>query len=194
MALAVEGQGTFEKAGIPVVYSGVGKVNAAMTLAKRLAAYRHAGVGLPLVINFGSAGSRRFKTGELLACTGFRQRDMDVRGLGFPQGTTPFEDIPPALEFPHVFAGLPEGICGTGDSFETAGREHSCDVVDMEAYALAKVCWTHHAHFACAKFVSDGADIAAGTDWQANMHKASEEFLRLYRSLDEEEVRESCIC
>ncbi len=57
-----------------------------------------------------------------------------------------------------------------------------CAVVDMEAYALAKdVGGTSGRRFACAKYVSDGADHAAADDWQRNQHKAADEFLSLYR-------------
>lgn len=183
MALQSEGQGVFEQAGIPVLYTGLGKVNAAIMLARRLADYRHAGVPLPLVLNFGSAGSRRFKTGALVACTTFVQRDMDVTGLGFAPGVTPFESIPAELQFPTVFADLPSAVCGTGDSFEIGQSASSGEVVDMEAYALAKVCWIEQARFGCAKYVSDGADHSAAEDWQNNAHKAADEFLRLYLRL-----------
>lgn len=184
MALPLEGQEVFENAGFPVLYTGVGKVNAAMTLARTLSAYRHVGKPLPHVVNFGSAGSRRFATGTLVACTAFHQRDMDVSGLGFAPGATPFEDIPAVLEFPTPFSELPAAACGTGDSFESgASAALSCDVVDMEAYALAKVCHVEGTAFACAKFVSDGADHAAAADWQANLHRAADQFLALYRQL-----------
>jgi adenosylhomocysteine nucleosidase len=119
----------------------------------------------------------------VLACTRFQQRDMDVSGLGFAPGVTPYEQIPPVLASASPFIGLPEGSCGSGDSFETGGRQLDCDVVDMEAYALAKVCHVEGARFACAKFVSDGADQSAATDWQANRHLASQRFIELYRQL-----------
>jgi hypothetical protein len=51
----------------------------------------------------------------------------------------------------------------------------------MEAYALAKTCWSLKAPFACAKYVTDGADHTAADDWQSNVHKAADEFLSLYR-------------
>jgi adenosylhomocysteine nucleosidase len=183
MALPPEAQDVFERAGVPVLYTGVGKVNAAMSLTRALAAFRHAGRPLPAVVNFGSAGSPRFPAGTVVTCTTFHQRDMDVSGLGFEPGTTPYEDILPVLEFPSPFAGLPHGSCGTGDSFETGGSALTFDVVDMEAYALAKVCLVEGAVFACAKFVTDGADHAAANDWQANLHRAAECFLGLYRQL-----------
>jgi adenosylhomocysteine nucleosidase len=183
MALPLEAQGVFEQAGIAVLYTGVGKVNAAMTLARKLASYRHAGLGLPHIVNFGSAGSRCLATGSLVACTAFHQRDMDVSGLGFDRGVTPFEEIPRVIEFPSAFPDLPAATCGTGDSFETGVRSVTCDVVDMEAYALAKVCLVEGTVFACAKYVSDGADHAAAADWQANLHRAADQFLSLYRLL-----------
>jgi len=183
MALPLEAQDVFDRAGIPVLYTGVGKVNAAMTLARALTGYRHDGRPLPRVVNFGSAGSGRFAAGTVVACTAFHERDMDVSGLGFAPGVTPYEEIPSVFEFATPFADLPRATCGTGDSFETGLRSQDCDVVDMEAYALAKVCHVEGATFACAKYVSDGADHAAATDWQANLHRAAEQFLALYRQL-----------
>jgi adenosylhomocysteine nucleosidase len=185
MALEIEAQGLFERAGVPVLFTGLGKINATFALTRRLAQYRHAGRAMPQVVNFGTAGSRHFPSSSLVACRTFVQRDMDVTGLGFERGTTPFEKIPPRLEFPVTFAGLPHGVCGTADSFETGAIALSCDVVDMEGYALAKVCWQEGAHFACAKFVTDGADATAATSWQENLPGAAAEFLRLYRSLVE---------
>jgi adenosylhomocysteine nucleosidase len=184
MALPLEAQDVFEVAGVPVLYTGVGKVNAAMTLTRALAGYRHAGRALPRVVNFGSAGSPRFPTGTVVACTCFHQRDMDVSALGFAPGATPYEETPAVLEFPTPFTRLPRAACGTGDSFETGGRPLEFDVVDMEAFALAKVCHVEGIAFACAKFVSDGADHAAASDWQANLHRAAEDFIALYRELD----------
>jgi adenosylhomocysteine nucleosidase len=183
MALPLEAMDAFETAGIPVLYTGVGKINAAMTLARALASYRHAGQPLPGVVNFGSAGSPRFPTGTVVACEEFHQRDMDVSGLGFDPGVTPYEDIPPVLKFATPFNRLPRATCGTGDSFETGKQVLNFDVVDMEAFALAKVCHVEGARFACAKFVTDGANHAAASDWQSNLHRAAEHFIEMYRGL-----------
>lgn len=183
MALPAESAGVFEEAGVSVLYCGVGKVNAAIALTRELRRYVHEGQPLPLVLNFGSAGSRVHDTGSLLACHEFVQRDMDVRGLGFPLGVTPFDAAPNRLIFPPRFPQLTAAVCGSGDSFATAAGEVDCAVVDMEAYALAKVCWLESAPFACVKYVTDGADHAAGLHWQSNVHKAAEEFLRLYLSV-----------
>ena len=182
MALPAESDGVFESAGIPVLYCGVGKVNAAAALTRELARFVHDGEPLPLVLNFGTAGSRVHPAGAFVACHEFIQRDMDVRGLGFALGVTPFDPAPPVLSFEPVFNHLPAAICGSGDSFATVDCGAPCAVIDMEAFALAKVCWFEGARFACVKFVTDGADTQAAADWQSNVHKAAGEFLGLYRA------------
>jgi adenosylhomocysteine nucleosidase len=183
IALRIESSGVFEAAGVPVLYCGVGKVNAAIALTKELSRYAHQGEEMPLVVNFGSAGSRCFAPGTLVACQEFVQRDMDVSGLGFALGVTPYDEAPSSLIFDPVFTHLPAAVCGSGDSFATADIEVDCAVIDMEAYALAKVCWHENARFACVKYVTDGADHAAADDWQRNVHVAAEEFLQLFRGL-----------
>ena len=52
MALPAESDGVFEAAAVPVLYCGVGKVNAAIALTRELRRYVHAGQPLPLVLNF----------------------------------------------------------------------------------------------------------------------------------------------
>jgi adenosylhomocysteine nucleosidase len=182
MALPIEAQGRFDAEGVPVLFTGVGKVNAAHRLTRALAEERAKG-STPLVVNFGTAGSRRYPTGALVACRRFAQRDMDVTGLGFALHETPFEDVPRELSFPEFFAALPHGVCGSGDRFESADGAPGFDVVDMEAYALAKVCHFESVPFACAKYVTDGADAAAANDWTANLPRAAEAFVALYRQL-----------
>jgi adenosylhomocysteine nucleosidase len=180
MALPLESQGLFEQAGVPVLFTGVGKVNAAYALTRRLARYRHANTPLPHVINFGTAGSQRHATGSLIECRAFIQRDMDVTGLGVPLGSTPFEDVPAALEVEPVFADVPHGVCGSGDTFVISACTQECDVLDMEAYALAKVCYFEGCTFNAAKYVTDGADHAAADHWQSNLLQAARTFLQLH--------------
>jgi adenosylhomocysteine nucleosidase len=182
LALEIEAQGRLESEGAPLLFTGVGKVNAAHRLTRRLLEERHEGRD-PLVVNFGTGGSRRFKTGSLVACRRFVQRDMDVTGLGFGPHETPFEDVPRELEFPETFPGLEHGVCGSGDRFEAVESIPSWDVVDMEAYALAKVCFLESVPFACAKYVTDGADGSAASDWKANLPRAAQAFVELFREL-----------
>ena len=120
VALEIEAQGVFEAAGVPVLYTGLGKVNAAIALAGHLAQLSTRGEALPAeCLNFGTAGSPVLPTHSVVACHAFVQRDMDVTGLGFAPGVTPFEDVPARIEFAPLFNDLPQGVCGSGDRFET---------------------------------------------------------------------------
>jgi adenosylhomocysteine nucleosidase len=183
MALPEEGEGLFEADNIPVLYTGIGKVNAAITLTRRLTEHIERQEPLPLIVNFGSAGSQRFATGEFVSCSAFVQRDMDVRPLGFAMGVTPFDTVPTSLHFAAAIPGLPQGVCGSGDSFDTGLSRSLYDLVDMEAYALAKVCWLFGAQFVSAKHISDGADHAAANDWSQNHHRGAAAYLAAYRML-----------
>jgi adenosylhomocysteine nucleosidase len=183
MALPQESRGMLETAGADLLYTGVGKVNAAAGLARRLAEIRCSGAPLPIVVNMGTAGSRSIRAHTLVAATRFAQRDMDVSGLGFAPGVTPFDPAPAVLECPPVFAHLPAVLCSTADSFATHRHEVSGDVVDMEAYALARVCLADGVRFACVKYVTDGADSDSATHWEAALDNAARAFLTTYEFL-----------
>lgn len=184
MALPQESRGRLEAVGAEVLYTGVGKVNAAATLARRLAELRCGGRAPALVLNLGTAGSRTIPAHTLVACNRFLQRDMDVSGLGFPVGVTPFDDAPPVLEFPPLLPELPQHSCSSGDSFATHLHRFDGDVVDMEAFALARVCHAEGVSFACAKYITDGADADSATHWESALDAASRRFAGLYLSLD----------
>jgi adenosylhomocysteine nucleosidase len=183
MALPQESRGMLERAGAAVLYTGVGKVNAAAALARRLAELRVTGDPQPLVVNMGTAGSRSLAAHTLVACNRFSQRDMDVSGLGFAPGVTPFDETPAVIEFPAVFTELPQNHCSTADSFATHRHEVAGDVVDMEAFALARVCLLEQARFACVKYVTDGADSDSAAHWEAALDAAARAFAGVYREL-----------
>ena len=151
-----------------IVYTGVGKVNAAITIEREIASQRP-----EMIINFGTAGSLSPDHQGIVEVGQFYQRDMDVRGLGFALGQTPFEDNVP-IDF-----GRQGLTCGTGDSFVTAPPELSTDLVDMEAYALAKSAHDHQIDFYCFKYISDQADDAATTSWQDNVPKGAALFVKM---------------
>ena len=51
-----------------------------------------------------------------------------------------------------------------------------CDIVDMEAYALAKVCKLEGIKFRCLKYISDNANSDASSDWTKNCKKGAKLF------------------
>ena len=147
-------------------YSGVGKINATMKVLELIRNYK------PYkIVNYGTAGSISKELSGLIKCTSFVQRDMDARGLmDFKLGETPFDQISTIS-----FEG--EGyICGTGDSFAQTSIEINCDVVDMEAYAIAKVCKLKGIDFECYKYISDYVDENSDQDWQTNCAKGAKLF------------------
>ncbi len=170
-ALEVETQGQLED--YRVLYTGVGKVNATLELTKVLQkAHLHYLPPMPkLVINYGTAGSRKIKKKQLVDCTKFIQRDMDVTGMGFLRGQTPFENnVPIVLDYDHVeFNPIGKKMrCGSGDNFVQENKEIYSDVFDMEAYALAKVCYHYDVPFISFKYITDGADEHSPGDWKDN--------------------------
>ncbi|MGB1176898.1 MAG: 5'-methylthioadenosine nucleosidase, partial [Candidatus Puniceispirillaceae bacterium] len=69
----------------------------------------------------------------------------------------------------------------TGDNFVTSPPEVPSDIVDMEAYALAKACRRGGMPFECYKFVTDLADEDATANWRANVAKGAALFLDVLR-------------
>lgn len=165
-ALESEAADVFENCN--AVITGIGKVNAAYELTKAIHNKRPS-----LIVNLGSAGSNFFKKGDVICCTSFIQRDMDVQALGFQKYETPLSGLPPVLEYGLKMDGLQEGICGTGDSFEMGHSTVLYNVVDMEAYALAMIAMKENIPFLCLKYISDGADDNAAEDWVVQVHKAA---------------------
>ena len=175
-ALEIETQGQLED--YDVLYTGVGKVNATFELTRKFGKY---GSHIPydLVINYGTAGSRKIKKKTLVDCTKFIQRDMDVTGLGFMRGETPFEQDPPFVIQQQNIEFNPIGrnaTCGSGDNFVEDKTNYYGEVVDMEAYALAKVCYLYDVPFISFKYITDGADEQAHEDWEANLVDGIKEF------------------
>ena len=173
-ALEIETQGKLKEwEPHDILYTGVGKVNATYALTKRLSwegSINHES-RKTLVIIYGTAGSRKIKKGKLVDCTKFIQRDMDVTGLGFMRGETPFEKEPPLmLESTSDFNPIGRhATCGTGDCFVEDKSQYYGEVVDMEAYSLAKICWEQDIPFVSYKYITDGADEQAHEDWEANL-------------------------
>lgn len=168
-ALPDEAKDCFD--GYNLSFCGVGKVNATYALTRALTAWESSHGHKPkLVLNMGSAGSPRFNKGEIVNCTRFIQRDFDISPLGCEPFANPYDRaIPAILDHGLRFSSLTEGCCGTGDNFETAATQGLWDVVDMEAYALAKVCLFEKVPFACLKYISDGADGHAVTSWAESL-------------------------
>ncbi len=145
---------------------GVGKINATYQIAKIINEFNP-----KEIINFGTAGALNSNLNGLIECTKFFQRDMDCRGLlDFKLGETPFDNIKDITLSNDGYS------CGTGDNFVNNKIEMQVDVVDMEAYAIAKVCILNNIKFRCFKFISDNADKLANKDWNENLRLGAIKF------------------
>jgi len=147
---------------------GVGKINATYNTLKLINIHKP-----ELIINYGTAGGINTMLKGIVECTKFYQRDMDVRGLDFELGETPFDKIKEIITSKDGYS------CGTGDSFVNKTIDMVVDVVDMEAYAIAKVCKLENIEFKCFKYISDNADENADDDWGKNLAKGAAAFASL---------------
>ena len=149
-----------------VVYSGVGKINASFAISKAYNEFKP-----KLFINYGTAGTLNKNLSGLLSVKSFEQRDMDVSGLGFNLGETPFENLS-TIKFPNKGYS-----CSTGDNFVTKTPKIKTDLVDMEAYAYAKFCKVYKISFCCYKFISDNANENAALDWNKTIKLGAKTFI-----------------
>ncbi|MFC1412677.1 nucleosidase [Streptacidiphilus sp. N1-12] len=150
--------------GLPVLLTGMGKVNASAALATVLARGPHPSE----VVNLGTAGALRpglqgttHEIGTVL------QHDLDTEVLRTLTGET--IGAPLTLDLP---AGAGEGlVLATGDLFvaEEEARQRlaaQAHLVDMEGYAVASVARSAGVRVRLVKYVSDEAVEGAATTWR----------------------------
>lgn len=151
-----------------VLFSGVGKINATFCATQAILQYKP-----KRIVNFGTAGAITVPPG-LYSCKQFFQRDMDCTPLGFQMGQTPFE------ENEEISPGI---VCGSGDSFVTTELPFRVDLVDMEAYAIHKVCKKLHVEFLCYKYITDNANSEAAKDWSEVVSMGQRHYIEKLKEL-----------
>lgn len=158
-----------------LLFTGVGKVNATHILTRYLVKNPQ----IKTVINYGTCGGvHGVKKGEIVKVTTFVQGDMYCGELTKGQGITFGDDVSIAGTINFGTDGV---ICRTQDQFvddiesldmlQYLLEGNKFNIVDMEAYALAKVCAYMNVDFVCYKFVSDDANGEASDDWEENISK-----------------------
>ena len=153
---------------IPVLFTGVGKINAAISLSMYLSYFKN----IETVINYGTAGALRSGIEGLCEVSTVVQRDVDLRALGLDIG----QMLGERKEDSVIELGKSGISLGTGDSFVVDKPAIMTDAVDMEAFALAKVCLSFNKTFKCFKYISDFADCDAATDWNTKIQNGSKLF------------------
>jgi adenosylhomocysteine nucleosidase len=170
VAVPLEVGGLQEILGSPVIFTGVGKINAAS------AAHHAVAQGFRKIVNIGSCGSLSIPVGQVVQI-GRAIQDIDATPLcGY--GETPFEDDSHQI----ILDDSLDATCFSTDYFYDAEQKskyspsylksiQSSTVFDMECYAQAKVCRRLRASYQSYKWVSDSGD---GSDWQANCRSGFE--------------------
>lgn len=143
-------------------FTGIGKINAAMSATRLIIENKP-----DLIINIGTAGSYDQSLVGLVECGIFTDRDND-----FLDET--------------IVTDSNLMILSTGDSFVTEGYGHG--LVDMEAFAIAKVCEEFGVKFKCFKYVTDYVGHNSVEGWRNDAHTGLDSYLNLIRDLSEGEI------
>lgn len=167
MAHALE-YGPALRARIRPVMTGVGPVEAAVSLTAALSVLAGRQALPSLVVSLGSAGSRSLPQGAVFQVSEVSWRDIDASPLGFERGRTPFLDLPARLPLGPLLPGLPLARLSTGaDVVSGAAYDRiDADMVDMETFAHLRAAQRFGLPLIGLRGVSDGAeDLRHLSDW-----------------------------
>ena len=156
------------KSRISPLITGVGPVEAAISLTEHLTKL-DAGDRLPLlVVSLGSAGSAQLEQCGLYQASEVSWRDMDATALGFEPGVVPFLDQPATLTLGPYVPGIPMATLSTGANVVSGQGyggilEH---MVDMETYAVMRSCQRFGLPLIALRGISDGdGELGELADW-----------------------------
>jgi adenosylhomocysteine nucleosidase len=154
--------------GIPIFETGIGKINAAARMVEIII-----NSGCDTVVNFGSCGNLKHHDVGKVMKVGKVINDYETYGFGNVEREIVLDEESQIKLF-------------TTDSFYQPYENYStwynlninkCDVVDMEGFALAKVCKDFGVEFHSYKWVSDNGDISI---WKENAAKGYENFKKRF--------------
>ena len=172
--MAVEAEyGSFLRSRLIPLMTGVGPVEAAVTLSRMLADLDAQGDLPDLVVSLGSAGSNTLEQTEVYQVASVSYRDMDASPLGFEKGRTPFLDLPPVIELPLRIPAIPTASLSTGANIVSGAAYGAIDaeMVDMETYAVLRACQAFQLPMIGLRGISDGrAELNHIDDWKEYLH------------------------
>ncbi len=165
--------GPFLRSRMTPLMTGVGPVEASIATTRALAALDAAGTLPDLVVSLGSAGSAKLEQTQVYQVSSVAYRDMDASPLGFEKGKTPFLDLPAVIDLPLRIPGIAEATLSTGGNIVsgTAYDGIKADMVDMETYAVLRVCQMFNRPLIGLRGISDGkAELTHINDWTEYLH------------------------
>ena len=176
------------QARIKPLMTGVGPVEAAVSLTRALSELS-AKASLPdLVICLGSAGSRTLEQAEVYQITSISYRDMDASPLGFEKGRTPFLDLPATIPLTHRIPEVPTASLSTGANIVSGAAYDGidADLVEMETFAILRACQSFDVPLIGLRGISDGkAELRHVSDWTEYLHVIDEKLANVIDRLAE---------
>lgn len=173
---------------LSLVVSGVGKAFASYYLSKIT------GISEKILIMGTSAGLSDNKIGTVYISDEFVEHDMDLTGLGFEMGVTPFCGMKSNViknssdEYLNEIIGAAKnagiepmrGLVISGDLFlhdqKTALEKKNlfnASLADMESAAVAKICWKIGREVIALRYITDNANHDSAADWRENVKKSA---------------------
>jgi adenosylhomocysteine nucleosidase len=159
LVLAMPEEAQFLDTSLPVLLTGIGKVNAAASLAATLAR----GPAPSLVVNLGSAGALRPGLAGLHRVHTVIQHDLDTDFLLKLTGVVYGAPITITTDGSAVLASGDTFIADAGTRDVLAQR---ADLADMEGYAFAAAATDAGLPVSLVKHVTDEADENAARSWR----------------------------
>lgn len=151
---------------LPVLVTGIGKVNAAIAVSTILGEFSPS-----RIVNLGTAGALRDGLSGTFVVGRVIQHDFDDPGLYSISG----------LHFGEPIDVADEGVTlATGDLFVSdpelrAKLATQADLVDMEGYAVARAATVAQVPVTIVKQVSDPADASAAKTWRQTLDECAEQ-------------------
>ncbi|EGP58632.1 5'-methylthioadenosine/S-adenosylhomocysteine nucleosidase [Agrobacterium tumefaciens] len=191
MAASAE-YGPHLQARIAPLMTGVGPVEAAISVTAILAGLDAADHLPDLVVSLGSAGSRTLDQTGIYQATSVSYRDMDASAFGFEKGRTPFLDLPAEVALPLRIPDIAEARLSTGANVVSGAAYGAidADMVEMETYAVLRACQRFGVPLVSLRGISDGkADVNHVDDWTEYLHIIDEKLAdavdRLCRAIED---------
>ncbi|MBP1851421.1 5'-methylthioadenosine/S-adenosylhomocysteine nucleosidase [Rhizobium halophytocola] len=172
--MAVDAEyGPFLRSRFLPLMTGVGPVEAAVSLTKVLTELEAKDRRPSLIVSLGSAGSAKLEQTEVYQVASLAYRDMDASPLGFEKGATPFLELPAVVELPLRIPGVPAATLSTGGNIISgaAYQDIAADMVDMESFAILRAAQAFDVPLIGLRGISDGkADLTHVDDWKEYLH------------------------
>ncbi|RFC63549.1 5'-methylthioadenosine/S-adenosylhomocysteine nucleosidase [Fulvimarina endophytica] len=162
---------------ITPLMTGVGPIEAGVSTAIAMERLHAAGRLPDLVVSLGSAGSRLLEQGEVYQASSIAWRDIDASPLGFAKGVTPFLDHPVHTALPTPIPGIATARMSTGGNIVSGAAYDGIDaeMVEMETFAILRVCQRYDVPLIGLRGISDGAsDLHHFDDWTVLLHVIDE--------------------